>query len=152
MLGGSEERRRFCRPRPPLTTQGPELLAILPHDRGGRLQPNADGAALVDKGAFGGDPPDDILGGQHRRHPTTSRDAAGSDLSPHSANQRRDLERASYSWRQDRNPLRRARPRSARRRVTRRFLAQQHCMGDACCDSRKDDTMTIADSRIRECR
>ena len=31
MSGGSEKRRRFCRPRPPLTTQGPELLAILPH-------------------------------------------------------------------------------------------------------------------------
>jgi len=152
MSGGSEKRRRFCRPRPPLTTQGPELLAILPHDRGGRLQPNADGAALVDKGAFGGDPPDDILGGQHRRHPTTSRDAAGSDLSPHSANQRRDLERASYSWRQDRNPLRRAWLRPTLRRIAPRFLAQQHCMGDACCDSRKDDTMTIADSRIRECR
>jgi hypothetical protein len=45
-----------------------ELLAILPHDRGGRPQPDSDAAALVDKGALGGNSPDDILGGQYRRH------------------------------------------------------------------------------------
>jgi hypothetical protein len=38
------------------------LLAVLPHDRGDRFQSNPDGAALVDKGALGGDPPDDIPG------------------------------------------------------------------------------------------
>jgi hypothetical protein len=26
----------------------------MPHDRGGRLQPNTDGAALIDKGTLGG--------------------------------------------------------------------------------------------------
>jgi hypothetical protein len=41
------------------------LLPILPHDRGGRPQPDSDAAALVDKGALGGDAPDDILGGQN---------------------------------------------------------------------------------------
>jgi len=48
------------------------LLAILAHDRGSRFQANADGAALVDKGTLSGYPPDDILGGQYRRHPTTN--------------------------------------------------------------------------------
>jgi hypothetical protein len=45
-----------------------ELLAVLTHDRGGRLQPNADGTALVDEGALCGDPPDGILRCQYRRH------------------------------------------------------------------------------------
>jgi hypothetical protein len=44
------------------------LLAVLTHDRGGRLQPNADGTALVDECALCGDPPDDILPCQYRRH------------------------------------------------------------------------------------
>jgi hypothetical protein len=47
------------------------LLPVLPYDRGGRFQSNPDGATLVDKGALGGDPPNDILRGQYRRHPTT---------------------------------------------------------------------------------
>jgi hypothetical protein len=48
------------------------LPSIQPHDRRRRFQPNADAAALVDKGALGGNPPDDILGGQYRPHsPTT---------------------------------------------------------------------------------
>jgi hypothetical protein len=47
------------------------LLAILAHDRV-RFQANADGAALVDKGTLGGYPPDDILGGQYRRHSATT--------------------------------------------------------------------------------
>jgi hypothetical protein len=34
----------------------------LPHDRGGRFHPNADCAALIDKGTLGGNAPDDILG------------------------------------------------------------------------------------------
>jgi hypothetical protein len=29
--------------------RAPELLAVLTHDHGGRLQPNADGTALVDE-------------------------------------------------------------------------------------------------------
>jgi hypothetical protein len=48
------------------------LPSIQPHDRRRRFQPNADAAALVNKGALGGNAPDDILGGQYRRHsPTT---------------------------------------------------------------------------------
>jgi len=38
------------------------LVCVLPHDRSGRFQPNADSAALIDKGTFGGNAPDDILG------------------------------------------------------------------------------------------
>jgi hypothetical protein len=52
------------------------LLSILPYDRGGWPEANADGAALVDEGTFGGDPPDDIFGRQYnailpplQRHP-----------------------------------------------------------------------------------
>ena len=35
----------------------------MPPARGGRLQPNTDGAALIDKGTLGGNESDDILGG-----------------------------------------------------------------------------------------
>jgi hypothetical protein len=45
-----------------------ELLAVLMHDHGGRLQPNADGTALIYEGALCGDPPDDILRCQYERH------------------------------------------------------------------------------------
>jgi hypothetical protein len=48
------------------------LASVLPHDRGCRFEPNADGAALIDKSALGGNAPDDILGGQYRRHPATT--------------------------------------------------------------------------------
>jgi hypothetical protein len=48
------------------------LVSKLPHDRGGRFEPNANRAAIIDKGTLGGDPPDDIRGGQYRRHPTTT--------------------------------------------------------------------------------
>jgi len=44
------------------------LFSIVPHDRDRRLQADADAAALINKGALGGNPPDDILGGQYRRH------------------------------------------------------------------------------------
>jgi hypothetical protein len=37
------------------------LFSVLAHDRRGRLKANADGAALVDEGTFGGNAPDDIL-------------------------------------------------------------------------------------------
>jgi hypothetical protein len=50
----------------------PELLSILPHDRGCWLQADSDGAASVNKGALGGNSFDDILGGQYRRHPATT--------------------------------------------------------------------------------
>jgi hypothetical protein len=46
------------------------LVSVLPHNRSGRLQPNTDGAALVDKGTFGGNAPDDFFWGQYRRHAT----------------------------------------------------------------------------------
>jgi hypothetical protein len=39
---------------------------------GGRFEPNADGAALIDKDTLDGNAPDDILGGQYRRHPATT--------------------------------------------------------------------------------
>jgi hypothetical protein len=40
----------------------PKLLAVLAHDRGGRLQPNADGTALIYEGALCGDPPETSSG------------------------------------------------------------------------------------------
>jgi hypothetical protein len=44
------------------------LLPILAHDRGGRFQPDADATTLIDIGTFGGNAPDDILGGQYSWH------------------------------------------------------------------------------------
>jgi hypothetical protein len=44
------------------------LLSIPPHDRGGRFQPNADAATLVDVRTLSRNTPDDILGGQYRCH------------------------------------------------------------------------------------
>ncbi|HEY1979508.1 MAG TPA: hypothetical protein VGH13_05435 [Xanthobacteraceae bacterium] len=44
------------------------MLAVLPHDYGGRFEANADGTSLVDERALCGDPPDDILRCQYRRH------------------------------------------------------------------------------------
>jgi hypothetical protein len=49
------------------------LLSILPHDRDRRLQADPDAAALIDKGALGGNSLDDILGSQYRRHPAILR-------------------------------------------------------------------------------
>jgi hypothetical protein len=43
-----------------------ELLPVLPHDRGGRFQPDTDATTLIDIGALGGNAPNDILGGQYR--------------------------------------------------------------------------------------
>src|SRR5215831_20217751 len=48
----SQQRRRFGQAGPPLTLPYPELFAVLPHDRGGRFEADAYGAALVDKGAL----------------------------------------------------------------------------------------------------
>jgi hypothetical protein len=65
--GPLQQRRRFRRTAPrPSAWGSAELLPILPHDRGGRLQPNA--ATLVDKGTFGGYSPDNVLGSEYRRH------------------------------------------------------------------------------------
>jgi hypothetical protein len=50
----------------------PELFPVLPHDRSGRFEANADSAAFIDEGTLGGNPPDDILGRQYRRHPATT--------------------------------------------------------------------------------
>jgi hypothetical protein len=72
LLCYSEQTRRFRRAGPSLAPRRAELLPVPPYDRSRRFQTNADGAALVDEGTFGGDPPDDILGGQYRRHPTTT--------------------------------------------------------------------------------
>ena len=55
--------RRCLRPRRPS-----KLLPVSPHDRRRRFQPNADAAAMIDTGAFGGNAPDDIFGGQYPRH------------------------------------------------------------------------------------
>jgi len=52
----------------PAPGRPPELLTVLPHYRGRRPQPNANTAALVDKGALGGYSPDDILRSQYPRH------------------------------------------------------------------------------------
>jgi len=49
-----------------------KLLAVLPQDRRGWLEPNTDAALLVDKATLGGNPPDDILGPQYPRHPDTT--------------------------------------------------------------------------------
>jgi hypothetical protein len=68
----SQQRRRLRWAGPLLTPRCPELLSIQPHDRGGRFEPNAYGAALVDKGTLGGNAFDDILGRQHRIHPVTT--------------------------------------------------------------------------------
>ena len=46
-----------------MSSPRPELLSIPPHDRGRRLEPDADAATLVDIGTLGGNAPDDILGG-----------------------------------------------------------------------------------------
>jgi hypothetical protein len=43
------------------------LLAILAHEGGSWPEPDADLAIGADEGAFGGDAPDDIFGGQERR-------------------------------------------------------------------------------------
>jgi hypothetical protein len=48
-----------------------ELLAILPHDRRRRFEPDADRAVLINERALGGNSLDEILGGQYRRHPAT---------------------------------------------------------------------------------
>jgi hypothetical protein len=65
------------------------LASILPHDRGGRFQPNTNSAALIDKGTLGGNAPNDIHGGQYRRHLATLAEVrrvllATAALNPHS--------------------------------------------------------------------
>jgi hypothetical protein len=39
-----------------------ELVSALPHNRSGRFEPNADGAALIDKGTLGENSADDTSG------------------------------------------------------------------------------------------
>ena len=68
----SQQRQRFRWATLPLPPRRPELVAVLPHDRGYRFQANTDGAALIDKSTLGGDASDDILGGQYRCHPATT--------------------------------------------------------------------------------
>jgi len=51
------------------------LASVLPHDRGGWFEPNANGA-LIDNDTLGGNAPDDILGGQYRRHFATLAEVA----------------------------------------------------------------------------
>ena len=45
-----------------------ELLSVLPHNFGRRLQPNTDATTLVDICALGCNAPHDILDGQYRCH------------------------------------------------------------------------------------
>jgi hypothetical protein len=52
----------------PASSRPAELLTVLPHDRGRRLQPNADTAALIDKSALRRYPPNDIFRSQYPRH------------------------------------------------------------------------------------
>jgi hypothetical protein len=63
-----EQGRRFCRSWPALPARWPELLSILPHDRSGWFQPDADAATLIDIGTLGGNAPDNFLGGQYQCH------------------------------------------------------------------------------------
>jgi hypothetical protein len=46
---------------PVASAAAPGIGSVLSHDRGGRFEPNAHGAALVDKDTLGGNAPDDIL-------------------------------------------------------------------------------------------
>jgi hypothetical protein len=62
--GPSQQPRRFRRSLP-ASSRLAELLTVLPHDRGRRLQPNADTAALIDKSALGRYPPNDIFSSQY---------------------------------------------------------------------------------------
>jgi hypothetical protein len=57
-IAPSKQRRRLrCAPWFP-PGRPAKLLTVLPHDCGRRLQPNADTAALVNKGTLGGNAPD----------------------------------------------------------------------------------------------
>jgi hypothetical protein len=44
------------------------LLSVPPHDRGRRLEPDANAATLIDICTFDGNAPYNILGGQYRCH------------------------------------------------------------------------------------
>ena len=58
----SEQGRRFQQSRPALSPLPAELLSVLPHNRRGWFEPDADTATLVDIGALSDDAVDDILG------------------------------------------------------------------------------------------
>jgi hypothetical protein len=64
----SQHRRRLWPAVLLSTDRPPDLLAVLARDRGGRVQANADSTTLVNEGALCGDPPDDVLRCQYRRH------------------------------------------------------------------------------------
>jgi hypothetical protein len=64
----SQQRRRLWPAVLVSPGRSAELLTVLTHDRGGRFLANADGIALIDEGALCGDPPDDVLRCQYRRH------------------------------------------------------------------------------------
>jgi hypothetical protein len=64
----SQQRRRLRRPGSSPPARRPELFSVLAYDRSRGFEADPDGAALVDKRTLGGDPPDDILGCQYRRH------------------------------------------------------------------------------------
>jgi hypothetical protein len=70
--GPSQQPRRFRRSLP-ASSRPAELLTVLPHDRGRRLQPNADTAALIDKSALGRYPPNDVFRSQYPRHLSSCR-------------------------------------------------------------------------------
>jgi hypothetical protein len=66
-IAPSKQRRRLrCAPWFP-PGRPAELPSVLPHDRGRRLQPNADTAALIDKSALDRYPPTDIFSSQYPR-------------------------------------------------------------------------------------
>ena len=73
---GSEQGMGFSPAAPPLSPPRRELLPIPPHNRGGRFEPDADTAAVIDIGALRGNAPDDILRGQYRCHRSPPRHAA----------------------------------------------------------------------------
>jgi len=65
----SQQPRRFRRPtRLPAPRRPAGLPSLTPQDRCRRLRLDAEGAALVDVGAVGGEAPDEMLGGKYGCH------------------------------------------------------------------------------------
>jgi hypothetical protein len=67
-IAPSKQRRRLrCGPWFP-PGRAAKLLSVLPYDRSCRFEADADATPVINIGTLDGDAPDDILGGQNRRH------------------------------------------------------------------------------------